>query len=175
MWNLAIQLAEKCPEIPFSFVESWALDPSNRTALHKRIDHLPNVTLRSRTSDMRSVYSEARVVLMPSQWEEAWGRIASEAHFSGIPVLASRTGGLPESVGPGGILVAKDAPVECWAIHLRRLWTDEAFYRKMSNAALAYAGRPELNTDIQIGAFIRILQNAIDTAGSSNAERHAKT
>jgi glycosyltransferase involved in cell wall biosynthesis len=172
--ELAIKLAEKCPEIPFSFVESWALEPSYRATLQQRLSHFPNVTLRSRTADMRSVYSEARLILVPSQWEEAWGRIASEAHFSGIPVLASRTGGLPESVGPGGILVAKDAPVECWASHLQRLWTDEAFYRKLSNAALAYAGRPELNTELQIGAFIRILQEATGTARSAGTERHER-
>ena len=54
--------------------------------------------------DMRSVYRDTKVLLVPSQWLETWGRVATEAQFSGIPVLASRSGALPEAVGPGGIL-----------------------------------------------------------------------
>jgi glycosyltransferase involved in cell wall biosynthesis len=169
--DLAIQLAERCPDIPFCFVRSWPLNPTYLAALRQRIAKLPNVTLRKNTANMRSVYGEARVVLVPSQWEEAWGRVASEAHFSGIPVLASRVGGLPESVGPGGVLVDKDAPVECWEAHLRRLWSDEGFYRMISAAALAYAARQELNIDVQLGTFIRVVQQAIQARSSNVVAR----
>ena len=34
-----------------------------------------------------------------------FGRIAVEPQFSGIPVVASDRGGLPEAVGPGGVLI----------------------------------------------------------------------
>jgi glycosyltransferase involved in cell wall biosynthesis len=159
--DLAIQLAERCPDIPFCFVQSWPLDLKYHASLRQRIAELPNVTLRPNTADMRSVYGDARVILMPSQCEEAWGRVASEAHFSGIPVLASKVGGLPESVGPGGVLVDKDAPVQCWESHLKRLWSDEAFYQVVSAAALAYAERQDLNIDVQLGKFTRVVQQAI--------------
>src|SRR3546814_9881685 len=43
--------------------------------------------------DMREVYRRTHTLLVPSQWEEAWGRVATEAQFSGIPVLASDRGG----------------------------------------------------------------------------------
>jgi glycosyltransferase involved in cell wall biosynthesis len=159
--DLAIQLAERCPDIPFCFVQSWPLDPKYYASLRQRVVELPNVTLRPNTADMRTVYGEARVILMPSQWEEAWGRVASEAHFSGIPVLASKVGGLPESVGPGGVLVDKDAPVQCWESHLKRMWSDEAFYQMLSAAALAHAERQDFNIDVQLGKFTRVVQQAI--------------
>jgi glycosyltransferase involved in cell wall biosynthesis len=44
------------------------------------------------------VYSGARLVIVPSQWEEAYGRVAREAYLLGIPVLVSAVGGLPEAV-----------------------------------------------------------------------------
>lgn len=43
----------------------------------------------------------ARVVLMPSLWEESFGRVAAEAMANGIPVLSSDRGALPETVGAG--------------------------------------------------------------------------
>src|SRR5262249_21620774 len=62
--------------------------------------------LRERTDDMRTVYCDTRILLVPSQWEdETWGRVVSEAQLSGIPVITSDRGGLPESVGPGGIVL----------------------------------------------------------------------
>ena len=83
--DLAIEIARRCSDIPFSFNESWALNNEYKKALSRRLQELPNVALCSRTDDMRSVYGKARVVLMPSKWEEAWGRVASEAQFSGFP------------------------------------------------------------------------------------------
>ena len=53
-----------------------------------------------------------KILLAPSKWEEAWGRVASEAHCSGIPVVGSRRGGLPEAIGEGGIVLDYDAPLD---------------------------------------------------------------
>ena len=38
------------------------------------------------------------LVIVPSQWKEAYGRVANEAFELGIPTLVSNTGGLPEAV-----------------------------------------------------------------------------
>jgi len=44
------------------------------------------------------VYKYAKLVIMPSQWRETFGRVARESCVLGIPVLVSKTGGLPEAV-----------------------------------------------------------------------------
>src|SRR5690606_8931945 len=121
---VAFGLAERRPDIPFLFVEAWRLSPDVRRAFRDRAARLPNVEWSERVSDMRTVYRRARIALVPSAWEEAWGRIVTEAQVSGIPVLASDRGGLPESVGPGGLLVDAEAPLEAWADALTRLWDD---------------------------------------------------
>ena len=54
---------------------------------------------------MGRVFDRTRVLLMPSIWEEPFGRLPVEAGACGIPTLASARGGLPESVGDGGILI----------------------------------------------------------------------
>ncbi|WP_299365164.1 glycosyltransferase, partial [uncultured Paracoccus sp.] len=154
--EVALAVAERCPDIPFAFVEAWMLSPEERAPLMQRLARLPNVTLRPPTRDMKSVYGRARIVLAPSKWQEAFGRIAVEAQFSGIPVVASACGGLPEAVGPGGILIEPDASHDVWADAVRRLWTDQAFYEEKSRAARSYSHRPEMNRDRQIDRLLAI-------------------
>jgi glycosyltransferase involved in cell wall biosynthesis len=156
----AIEIARRCPDVAFSFVESWSLNEAYKCELAGRLAQLRNVTLRPRTSDMKSVYGKARIVLAPSKWEEAWGRVASEAHCSGIPVIGSRRGGLPEAIGDGGIVIDYDAPIENWVEAVRRLWDDDKEYDRLSSAARAFSERPALDPENQFVTFLQVLGNA---------------
>src|SRR3546814_11226340 len=99
---------------------------------------------------MREVYRRTHTLLAPSQWEEAWGRVATEAQFSGIPVLASDRGGLPEAVGPGGRVLPHAAPAAVWAAALREYWTPPTVYLEASEPALAHAARPDIDPARQL-------------------------
>jgi glycosyltransferase involved in cell wall biosynthesis len=157
--ELALEIAERCPDIPFCFVRAWPLGMSEGARLRRQLRRFGNIQLRDPTSDMRSVYRDTRILLVPSQWEaETWGRVASEAQFSGIPVVASNRGGLPEAVGPGGIILGYDQPATIWADALRRLWFDARRYSELSEAALRHAGRPELHPDRQVDLLVETLE-----------------
>lgn len=156
----AVELATACPDVPFLFVESWKLSPEAFAALETRLKPLRNIRLHRRTDDMRSIYGQTRLLLAPSRWAEAWGRVASEAQCSGIPVLASNQGGLPEAVGPGGVCLDYDAPLETWVRALRGLWDDRAAYATLSAAALAHAQRPQLQAATQFRTFMSVLEAA---------------
>lgn len=173
--EIALQIAQRCPDIPFCFVESWTLIPSELKDLQNRLATLPNITLRRRTRDMKEIYCRAKIVLAPSVWEEAWGRVVTEAHVSGIPVVASNLGGLPESVGPGGALLDPTGPIEPWVEAVRRLWSDAAFYGEMSAAARAYSQRPEIDPTKQIDALLAAAFRAQSGSamGTQTADRRA--
>ncbi|MEL7213950.1 MAG: glycosyltransferase [Pseudomonadota bacterium] len=156
--DVALATAAECPEIPFIFVRGWGLNEEQEAHLQSHLARLPNVTLQPSTNDMREVYRAARILLAPSQWEEAFGRVAAEAQISGIPVIGARTGGLPEAIGPGGIILEKDAPVGEWAAALRTLWEDHEAYEAASAAALAHAERPEMIPERQIDRLLEILR-----------------
>ncbi|MER8483437.1 glycosyltransferase [Mesorhizobium sp. M1322] len=159
-FELAVRIAGQCPEIPFLFVESWKLDDDHRAQIEQIIAPLRNVRLESRTSDMKTVYGRTKILLAPSKWEEAWGRVASEAHCSGIPVVGSRRGGLPEAIGAGGVVLDYDAPLDDWVAAVRRLWSDKAEYGRLSAAAQLFSERPQMNPDIQFATFLGVLDSA---------------
>lgn len=159
-FDLAVRIAAACPEIPFLFVESWKLDDDHRARIEATISPLQNVKLEGRTSDMKTVYGRTKILLAPSKWEEAWGRVASEAHCSGIPVVGSRRGGLPEAIGSGGVVLDYDTPLADWVAAVRRLWSDEAEYKRLSAAARQFSERPQMNPDRQFATFMGMLDSA---------------
>ena len=147
--NVALDMARLCPDIPFLFVLTWDLSPEDRAALDRNLASLKNISLHPAVQDMRQIYSRTRILLAPSQWQEGYGRVATEAQFSGIPVIASTQGGLPESVGPGGTLLEAAAPAEEWVAALRRLWDDAAYYDQVSAAAIRHSQRPANDPKVQ--------------------------
>lgn len=154
--DIALSLAECCSDIPFVIRESWL---SNRSLieLKARAEKLRNVSWKPATMDVRKVFRDARVLLSPSRWDEAWGRVVSEAQVSGIPAIASRRGGLPESVGPGGLLVESGSDITVWKDALRSLWDDPETYRRLSDSAYSYSLRPDIQASYQAEQLIRIL------------------
>ena len=159
-YEIAREMARACPDIPFLFVEAWTLPDDLLARTTDEIKALPNVTFMRRTTDMSLVYGRTKVLLAPSQWQEAWGRVASEAHCSGIPVIGSDRGGLPQAIGPGGIVLAHDAPIGDWVAALRGLWSDAMAYDTLSRQALEYARRPALDFGRQHADFLAVLDRA---------------
>jgi glycosyltransferase involved in cell wall biosynthesis len=63
----------------------------------------------AQNTDIHALYRCFDVVVVPSlvfpNWVEQFGRVAIEAMASGVAVVATRTGALPDVVGDGGVLV----------------------------------------------------------------------
>ncbi len=111
-----------------------------RRHIRARFRRLGNVEPLGWVSDMRQAYSRARVLLGPSIWPEPFGRVFVEAGANGIPSVASARGGIPEAVGPGGILIQDIFDTDQWTAALRRL-DDPALYADLAAKARAHAAR----------------------------------
>ncbi|WP_312024628.1 glycosyltransferase family 4 protein [Streptomyces sp. WAC 06783] len=90
------------------------------------LDSVPGQQMREH------VYSQARVMLMPSLYE-SWGRVAVEAFASGIPVIAHPTPGLVEAMGAAGIFAYRDDP-NAWIDALRSLRDPDTWARASRRA-----------------------------------------
>ncbi len=164
--ELFFGLAAARPGVRFAVVESWTLDPMWRRFCQERAARLGNIEWLAATDDMRALYARTRVLLMPSLWEEAYGRSVQEAQLSGIPVLASSRGNLVDTVGAGGLAVDLHAPIETWATALDTLWADDA--GRYAAAARAHARRAEADPE-------RILDRFIDEIARHVAARGAQS
>lgn len=147
--KLVERAAIEAPDMQFLVIESRgrlaeALQKTGNAALLERIRLLP------KQDNIAAVYAVTKVLLMPSFWFEAAGRILIEANANGIPVLAADGGGIPETLGDAGRLlpipercrqdywaVPTDEDILPWWRELQQLWSDPVHYQAMSELALA--------------------------------------
>lgn len=154
--DTTLELARRMPQQQFLLVESWKLEGEALDVLQGRLIELPNVHLQRRVSDMREVYRRTRLLLAPSIWEEGFGMVALEAQSCGIPVIASMRGGLPESVGDGGILVRDYRNVDSWMHAIQTVLSDDMTYRNWSSRALAHARSAKFDRQESARRFLAI-------------------
>lgn len=79
-----------------------------------------NILLRGR-DEPEHFLRDSKIVLVPSQWQEPFGRIAVEAMGYGIPTLVSYTGGLQEIVADAPMSIRHFRSPEAWRRHLEVL------------------------------------------------------
>ena len=89
-------------------------------------------------SALPALLRSADLLVVPSRWAEPSGLTAAEGLATGLPVIASRVGGLPDVVGPAGALVAPDDPAAL-AEAIAMLADDPEERQRMSLRARAHA------------------------------------
>jgi glycosyltransferase involved in cell wall biosynthesis len=96
------------------------------TALRERAARSPlpvRIITDPSPSDYPMFYRAADVFVLPTRGYEGFGLVALEALASGCAVIGARLGGIPEAVGPAGLLFPP-GNVEALAGHLSRLLED---------------------------------------------------
>jgi len=94
--EIALKLLENCPDIPFMLIrtepQSTQLDELIMRAV---IEHRAESFCVERVENMmNTVYSSARLVIVPSLVDETFCRVAIEALSQGVPTLVSNRGNL---------------------------------------------------------------------------------
>jgi glycosyltransferase involved in cell wall biosynthesis len=109
--------------------------------------------------ELSGLYRRARVVLMPSRWQEPFGIVGLEALTFGVPVAAWESGGIPEwHPGPGLVPLGDVAGL---AEALRALVGSRA------TASPAFAEAPLMD---RLEALYAVVRNAASMAPAARAE-----
>jgi glycosyltransferase involved in cell wall biosynthesis len=133
-WSVFLELARRLPASRFLAVTSGPLDrPGDRPL---------NLTFRSdlANAEVLELMSRSAVTVVPSQWEEPFGRVVIESLATGTPCLVSDRGGLPEIVRPvDKQLVVESDSVDAWQRSVQAIVdTPEGVYDTLARACLGH-------------------------------------
>jgi len=81
-----------------------------------------------RAEVLDNLYREAIVTLVPSQVPETFSMVAAESIWRNTPVIASRFGALPDTVGKCGIIVSEYTNPSSWMIALHSFMESKPTY-----------------------------------------------
>jgi glycosyltransferase involved in cell wall biosynthesis len=180
--NLVAQATAIAPNIKFRAVESrWKRENWENLGVPSHV--LDKIDWYPHTDDMAKVYSDAAILLVPSLWEEAFGRVIIEGLLAGLPVLAMRNCGMPEALGDGGILFdlpqylannhvapPEKADLQNWLQCIKALQENDDLYTQAVNLALRESERfsPEQHSQEMVASFEEMLHSAIPSISGGN-------
>lgn len=117
------------------------------------------VRFLGKVPDVAAFVDAMDVVAVPSLWEEPFGLVAIEAMARGVPVIATKSGALPEIVEDGrtGLLMEKTA--DSMRETLSRIAADAPLRRSMGRASreaveLRFSPGPKLDRILRIAARV---------------------
>ncbi|MEW6031472.1 MAG: N-acetyl-alpha-D-glucosaminyl L-malate synthase BshA [Bacillota bacterium] len=124
------------------------------------------VRFMGRQEQVTEILSCSDAFLLPSL-EESFGLAALEAMAAGVPVVASRVGGLPEVVGEGegGFLYSPD-DTEAMAAGLRALLTDPDLRRSCGSLARERAFRL-FSSEVIVPRYVSFYEEVLSAQGTS--------
>jgi len=116
---ILLKAARRLKDLPVRFLVAGGGSPEDLAAFDHESKDLNVIRLGNITPDRigEDLLAGADILIQPSIWPENSPISIAQALAAGIPVIASRIGGIPEIVGEGGLLVRPDDPLELeWAI-----------------------------------------------------------
>jgi glycosyltransferase involved in cell wall biosynthesis len=156
--RLAVVLGASRPDIPLLIVQSGASAGALNGLAGLDFSNQPQIMAAPAVATPAEYFALTRLLLVPSVWDEPFGRVAAEAMINGIPALVSDRGALPDVIGsdaPGGAggrvlpvpawmtfattAVPSEAEIAPWADAVCTLWDDHAEYQRVAARARALA------------------------------------
>lgn len=109
-------------------------------------------------NDVERLLAAANVVVVPSEYEEAFGQVVVEGMASGRPVVVTRSGAMPDLVGEAGIVVPKRDP-EALAAAVNRIVGDPKLAARLGRLGRERARR--FGMDAYVERMLALYRNVI--------------
>ena len=152
--RLADMLGSRRPDIPVLVVQSSQSGGALNNIPGIDFSQYPQIMAAPPVPSPADYFALTRLLLVPSIWEEPFGRVAAEAMINGIPPLVSDRGALPDVLGgdaanggggrvlpipawmrPDSTTVPGAHELEPWFDAVCALWDDAALYQSLAARA----------------------------------------
>jgi hypothetical protein len=152
--RLADMLGSRRPDIPILVVQSGQSGGSLNAIPGLDFTKYPQIMAAPPVPTPADYFALTRILLVPSVWEEPFGRVAAEAMINAIPPIVGDRGSLPHvvggdfSAGGGGRVVPipdwmtykttrlpTEAEAQPWFDAVCALWDDPVLYESMASRA----------------------------------------
>ncbi|MDO5296185.1 MAG: glycosyltransferase family 4 protein [bacterium] len=144
--DIVLQLSKEFQNEKFVIRETWGnVLPCTRKGIN--VEH--SITFEKTENVFSKIYSNCKLLLMPSQEAEGLGRGIIEAGLNSIPVLASNNGGIPEAARSNDFLINDYSNYIIWREALKKTLTPSIYAINCQRAfenAMAYKQRYLKNT-----------------------------
>ncbi|MBX9793588.1 MAG: glycosyltransferase family 4 protein [Burkholderiaceae bacterium] len=117
--------------------------------------------------ELVSLLNEHQVLVVPSVWEEPFGVVALEAMACGCIPLVSRSGGLPDAIGGGGVVVPL-GDIDALAEAIDGLLGNSTQMERLRSAAPAHLERH--TRDRVARDFLHVISDACHVKPTQSAE-----
>jgi glycosyltransferase involved in cell wall biosynthesis len=157
--RLADMLGSRRPDIPVLVVQSGHSGGSLNAIRDLDFTRYPQIMAAPPVPAPADYFALTRLLVVPSVWDEPFGRVAAEAMINGVPPLVSNRGSLPDVVGgdlhdggagrvlpvPGWMTpqttrLPAEADVEPWYDAVCSLWDDAVLYNNAAERGRVIAG-----------------------------------
>lgn len=152
--RLADMLGSRRPDIPILVVQSGQSGGSLNSIPGIDFSKYPQIMAAPPVPTPADYFALTRILLVPSVWEEPFGRVAAEAMINAIPPIVSNRGSLPQviggdfSAGGGGRVLPipdwmtfktfrlpSEEEVQPWFDAVCALWDDSTLYQRVAARA----------------------------------------
>jgi glycosyltransferase involved in cell wall biosynthesis len=152
--RLADMLGSRRPDIPVLVVQSSRSGGALNNIPGIDFSQYPQIMAAPPVPPPADYFALTRLLLVPSIWDEPFGRVAAEAMINGIPPLVSDRGALPDVLGgdaaqggggrvlpipawmqPDSTAVPAAHEIEPWFDAVCALWDDAALYQSLAARA----------------------------------------
>jgi glycosyltransferase involved in cell wall biosynthesis len=152
--RLADMLGSRRPDIPVLVVQSGQTAGSLNSIPGIDFSAYPQIMAAPPVPAASDYLALTKMLLVPSVWNEPFGRVAAEAMINGIPPLVGDRGALPDVIGgdfssggggrvlriPGWMTDATtrlpaEEEIEPWFAAVTSLWDDPALYKSIAERA----------------------------------------
>ena len=159
-YHLAVEAVSKLNNVKLAFI-----GPTSKDSRKKMRNFLGDRILFCGViphDEIKKYYYSAHVVLFPSIWFEAFGRVWAEACMCGKPVVAFKgRGGASDYLKHEETALLSDYDVDEYAEQIKRLFEDEALYKKISRNAREYA-KKNFSADVVAKKYEKVFEEVLN-------------